>query len=419
MPAPAPFSPKPDRCICPVHTQLANERVSDSFKVVENLKVEAARVSGFPVRVEEARLDARIAGMAQMAWRYRRDYHRLVLREGKATPEILKHHVSAHELQHVLMESAARAAGANRWFTTTQENREAAMQAVSRDIEKLERKGYDGHKITEMVRKILGSACGFLFNCPLDLIIETRLRRDFPDLRAAQFCGISQLAEDARLGTFDEDVRKITPSAILRLNDALNGAYALFADELFGGATAYAAPYKKLPAFPQAQKLLAIWRDLSADTSPGAEYAIVDAFAAELQIPDWYSWKADPGDHPITESLATAKEGATNPALLRDKAPATVQYLLDALHRFAAMPPEAIRQVMIETAMTGMGGLDYASPEKKYRLKAFQDEAFSGLQMMAFLYAAGQRVAPGESMGMDFNEEYLQALRMFEEEMTD
>jgi hypothetical protein len=91
-------------------------------------------------------------------------------------------------------------------------------------------------------------------------------------------------------------------------------------------------------------------------------------------------------------------------------------YLLDALRRFASMPPDAIRQVMIETAMAGMNGLDYASPEKKYRLKAFPDEALSGLQMMAFMYAAGQRVAPGESMGMDFNEEYLQALRMFEEE---
>jgi tetratricopeptide (TPR) repeat protein len=399
-----------------VQTQVANDRVSDSFKVVENLKAEAARVSGFPVRVEEARLDARIAGMAQMAWKYGRDYHRLVLREGNATPEILKHHVSAHELQHVLMEAAARAAGTNRWFSTTETNREAALRAVSRDIEKLERKGYDGHKLTEMVRQILSGACGFLFNCPLDMIIETRLRREFPNLRSAQFCGISQLVQDARTGTFNEEVRKITPAAILRINDALNGAYALFADDLFGGATAFAAPYRNLPAFPQAQKLLAIWHDMTPDTSPGAEYAIVDAFASELQVTDWYSWKADPGDHHISDSLATAKEGPTNPALLRDKAPATVLYLLDALRRFGSMAPEAIRQVMIDTAMAGMNGLDYASPEKKYRLKAFPDEAFSGLQMMAFLYAAGQRVAPGESMGMDFNEEYLRALRMFEEE---
>jgi hypothetical protein len=75
-----------------VQTQLANDHVSDSFKVVENLKAEAARVSGFPVRVEEARLDARIAGMAQMAWKHGRDYHRLMLREGEDTPEIRGYH---------------------------------------------------------------------------------------------------------------------------------------------------------------------------------------------------------------------------------------------------------------------------------------------------------------------------------------
>ena len=303
-----------------VQTQLANDHVSESFKVVENLKADAARVSGFPVRVEEARLDARIAGMAQMAWKHGRDYHRLLLRKGEDTPEILKHHVSAHELQHILMEAAARAAGTNRWFTTTQTNREAAMRAVGRDIEKLERKGYDGAKITEMVRQILSGACGFLFNCPLDMIIETTLRRDFPDLRSAQFCGVSQLAQDARSGTFNEEVRKVTPPAILRLNDALNGAYALFADDLFGGATAFAAPYKKLPAFPQAQKLLAIWRGMAADTSPGAEYAIVDAFAAtgfSAETIDWFV------PHQANARIITASAEKLNIPL--DKVVMTVQ----------------------------------------------------------------------------------------------
>jgi hypothetical protein len=181
--------------------------------------------------------------------------------------------------------------------------------------------------------------------------------------------------------------------------------------------TAYADAYRKLPNFKDTESLFALWREKSAQLTPGVEYDLVDAFGEFLGIRDWYDWKKDRGFNPPEGILDDVeKEGTTNPELLKVKAPASVMYLLSALRRYQSMEDTKIRAVLTEIVVIGMQGLDYASSEKKYELKTLPSEHFSGLELMCLMYAAGQRMMPGESVGMDLNDEYLKALQLYASE---
>lgn len=92
--------------------------------------------------------------------------------------------------------------------------------------------------------------------------------------------------------------------------------------------------------------------------------------------------------------------------------PDAVMYLGDALERLETMSDIEIKQLGFEVAMLGSKGLDTNSAEKKYSLKAF-DGKFSGLQIVCFMYASIQRIAPGQDIGFDLSKEYeiAQSLR--------
>jgi hypothetical protein len=368
------------------------------------------------VAFEEGALEAMIVARIKMAWRHDADRHVVILRQGDA-PKLLKNYHSVHELMHLFMESDARDQGTNRWFVTTPETRANSVKALKADLKRLEKQGYNDDQVAGLINELVTGVNLFLFNCPIDMVIESRIREEYPQLGESQFCGLASIAHNARKVTMDEKIRIFVPPTLLRINDILNAVFALFVDELFEGATAYADAYRKFPTFGDAENLYALWKEKSTDLTPGAEYDLVDSFGKFLGIADWHTWKQDRGFLPPEGILDNVeKEGTSNPGLLKAKATASVMHLLAALRRYQSMEESAIRAVLMEIAVIGMQGLDYASPEKKYELKSLPSERFSGLEMMCLMYAAGQRLIPGESVGMDLNDEYLQALQLFASE---
>ncbi len=45
--------------------------------------------------------------------------------------------------------------------------------------------------------------------------------------------------------------------------------------------------------FGVSQKLYAMWERANGTRKPGDEYKLVDAFAEELGVRDWYRWEKD------------------------------------------------------------------------------------------------------------------------------
>lgn len=178
-----------------------------------------------------------------------------------------------------------------------------------------------------------------------------------------------------------------------------SGAYALFLDDLFHGATQYALAYQRAESFAVSQRLFRHWRTRCPQLEPGDEYALVDEYAEMVGLKGWYAWTPDPGTHAVTAS--PHQEGTSNPELLRRKTTPAVYYCLDALKRYDTMPAEKIRELAFEISMVGRNGLDYASPDQKYNLQSLPDEKFSGLHLMCLMYAGFKRIAPEHDLHMD------------------
>jgi hypothetical protein len=321
-------------------------------------------------------------------------------------------HLECHELTHLKLESEARKAGKNLFFATTAKTRETAILSVAGDLRKWEKAGYPEQKITEITRTLVGGLCEFLFNCPLDMLIERHLRDTFKPLQPAQFLSVRKMALEAWQTNSNPEVRRLTPRKIFQASLALNGAYGLFLDDLFHGASEFAAPYRSLENFTLSQRLWKHWQERAKNLGPGEEYRLVDEFGDMVGLRDWYEWRPDPGHHEATAE--PHKEGTTNPALLKQKQPAAIFYFLDAFKRFEAMTPEEVRNVAFEIALLGRNGLDYAAPDEKYELRSLPDRKFSGLHLMCLMFAGFKRVAPEHDVGMDLNDSFLAALSLFE-----
>lgn len=276
-----------------VQARLAERQQSEAFKCVQNEKAELVALSGFPVEMSEGDLTGTVGATIQMAWKHRRDHHVIVSRRNH--DPILLCHLEAHELTHLRMETEARKVGRNRFFSTNPTHHDEAMGSVASDLRRFSRNGYSEESLTPLFHNLIGGLCSFVYNCPLDMLIERRLREDFPPLRPAQFLSVRTMANDALKVNLNRDILKVTPRKIYLSVLAMNGAYCLELDRIFAGATAFADPYRKLDNFAMARRLHDHWTSRADTLSPGDEYDLVDEFAEMLGIRGWYGWITDVG----------------------------------------------------------------------------------------------------------------------------
>jgi Tfp pilus assembly protein PilF len=395
-----------------VQADLARRDESEMFKCVQNYKAGLEALSGYPIKIEEGDLTGTIGARIQMAWAHGRDHHLITTRRGSA-PELLCHR-ETHELTHLKIEAEARQAGKNQFFITNERTHAAAHMALRADADKLRRSGSTPADIQRLHRSLIQGLCGFLFNCPLDMLIERHLHQTFPVLRSAQFLSLHLMADDALKANTNPEIIKLTPRKILRATLAMNGAYSLFLDDLFEGATTFAAPYRQMDNFDMAKRLYQHWNGRSQDvTGGGREYSLVDEFADLLGIRDWYEWQPDPGHHEV--AAEPFLEGVTDEKLLRLKHPAAVCHLLSALERYDKLPIEQVREITFEVARVGQNGIDYASADKQYTLRSLPGETFTGLQLMCLMHAGLKRLAPDTDTGMDLDEPFLKALELHQQ----
>jgi hypothetical protein len=69
-----------------------------------------------------------------------------------------------------------------------------------------------------------------------------------------------------------------------------------------------------------------------------------------------------------------------------------------------------MRTIGVEVAMLGRSGLDINNPAKQYKLKNLPGE-FSGLHLLAIMYAAFQQIDPSADLGADCSAEYKLAVQ--------
>ena len=110
-----------------------------------------------------------------------------------------------------------------------------------------------------------------------------------------------------------------------------------------------------------------------------------------------------------------AKQRRTKIAETRMRADAdvrldVVEYIKSALDTFQGMEPKQIQDIGVEVGLLGMKGMSINDPSKTYSIKSLPGE-FTGLQLVATMYAAFQTFAPGQDVGVDFSKEYQIAVQ--------
>lgn len=275
-----------------IQSSIAKRELAAAEAVVDQVAARAGELSGFPVRTTTGTLEAMVGAKVAMAWKHAADHHVLTIRKGSG--ETVAAHHALHELHHVLMESEARAAGSNKWFITTPQTRQKAFADLGDELQQLVRKGHDSGEMTELIKNLYHGVVSFLYNCPLDMFIESRIREDFPSVRAVQFCGVYKLAREGLVASATNDpVKNLIPRTIRSVSDTLNGTYAMFVDELFGNSTMFADFYRSLPTFSASRKLYNLWLGARCNLEPGDEYKLVDSFAEVLGVQGWFGWRQD------------------------------------------------------------------------------------------------------------------------------
>jgi hypothetical protein len=276
-----------------VQTTLAQNQGQAADRAIATLSRSAEALSGYPVRIVSDGLPEGVYACVEIASASGADHH--VLRCNRLLPHPVRCHALAHELIHILLASEARAAGQPTRCSLSPSGSESLSAFYEKPKRRLHRQGCTRDELQEAVAEDMKWLTRTMVNRSVDLVVESRLHRLLPELRAAQFLALdawhhvpwptpSQLL--ARAG--------IRPRALMRMGLAVDCVSAMLHDSPFAGATDYAGSYRGTEVFPLATRLWEHWQAASPFFGPGDECRLVGDFARLLGLGSVFGFQADP-----------------------------------------------------------------------------------------------------------------------------
>jgi len=277
-----------------VQKTLAQKRSAEVARALDEVRRSIEGVSGYPIRIQIEPLSPAADGCVAIAPLSGRDYH--LIRCSSQLPPLVRHHVIAHELAHIQLEFEASAAGKARHFFTDHHVRKFISGLYAEQKAELRQQGWKHDAIERAVCEDFGFLQAVLLNRPMDLVVETWIRRHLPCLSAAQFIAFQfnhDLDQAMMLSPTENLARTDTvrPVALRRVSLALDCVRAWVHDSFFPGVTAFSQSHRHPDVLPLAQKLWAHWQRVSSSLAPGDEYALIDAFANILGLSQAYESK--------------------------------------------------------------------------------------------------------------------------------
>lgn len=337
------------------------------------------------------------------------------------------------------MDEELRAAGVYRMFGTNEEMERGALRAIEKDLRRLhERQRVPTTQLEQFGLNLVRSLTAQLYNMPFDLFLQSRLHADFGTVRDAQFVWlVRQMSEYVQIAN-PSPARSLIPQRMWQANAAMSAAFALLIDDLYGGRTAYAEGFRQSGVLHTGRKLYGIYRDLAGSGAPDAVYTLVDAWAGELRLQEWYHWKADDNAGPLPTRGAQPRApqqqeepighrttpefdaprvgGATTPDYLAraEVQMAAMFHMVAALERFSIMPHDEILGVAGEVALLGQNGIDYTIGKKQYTLHSLPGDEFSGLELLCLEYVGFKLTHPELDTMIPFDAAYRAAKAMYD-----
>lgn len=359
----------------------------------------------------------------EIAENYNQEKH--IVRFKKDSPAIS--HLIMHELVHLDFAVQCRKKNTNYLFVSTKEQKERFIRDNESTIQWLNRDGFDDNSISSFMNSLFNGMNSQIYNNPVDLFIEEFLYKTYPDLRPFQFNSLYSLLQDYVKSATGKKIIEYAPAIVRNANVILSLVHSFQFRDLYG--------YETSNLFNSTQQQIKIAKDFYAEYRQYQKndmalkaHQLIQRWAKVLKIENYFTIideneyrRSKPATYSFIEefhSIPTLEKGGKGGFSDFQGEPAgqmaVTMYCLSALQYFEDKELEEIKKVGFEIAMLGRQGIDPAKTDKKYHLESIPGKEFTGLQLLAYMYAAFQVIDPFLDTGMDYKKEYEVAKGMFE-----
>jgi hypothetical protein len=259
-----------------------NEAIRDQDKslgVIENYRLQLETNYGYPILVQDLKSKGSFAGRARPYWNQRTDSRTHSIELAPCAPWVRPHRL-AHELIHIALECEANVTGKRKTHVQCPAALQQLLAAICADRQSDE--------------AVLNNLFSFTLNVATDLVVEARLRRDFPCLAAPQFIDLHKF-EDRNARNHDMS-KGWDMSPRLRLAyETLMVLRALSADHLAPGVIKRFERYQNTPAGNLGQLIYGEFQTtFYRGMEPDEHYTLADRVAEFIGLPGLHDWSPLP-----------------------------------------------------------------------------------------------------------------------------
>lgn len=398
----------------------------DGYRAVGIIVRELEALGGSEIKIESVDKMS-ISAKLEYAKIHGRNYHRVIYNGSKKHHE----HLIIHELTHLRMAINASKVGKEEIPITDIEQTNAFHQRFAYFFNNLKVK-FGEEEAKKIERRLRNGLALQLFNCPLDLLVEDYIFKNYPEVRPIQMLSLFAQEEDNINSAQLAGKSNHFPPPIVKANKIMNLVTSLHFEELYGiNLQNYYKPTST--EFNIANDLYEEYKAYRDDYTPGEEYDLCRYFIETLGFNDLIVWVnenvAQLDDSLIVQAKEAMQDVSTEEIEERNKEFAEnhkdgadvtetimmAMYMLEAMNRFDKMQHLEVRKVAMEIATIGMTGINPAN-KAGYRVPSFGDEDFGGYRLLAYYYVSFAREMPEllAKIGLPFSKAYETALQLHE-----
>lgn len=342
-------------------------------------------------------------------------------------------HKFIHEMMHLKLQQQATLSNKGKAVISTESTRKAFEKRYLNFM----KKKHSHIPSSEMDKVIYGLADGLglqLMNCPLDLLVEHMIYRDYKIVRPIQMLSLFHMEQDNIDSVKKAAETGFFPKEIIYANKVMNIVTSMHFKDIYG-INLIGQYHPTRQEFEHAKDLYEEFKAYVDTYKVADEYEMLEYFVQSFNMEDLVEivdekqvtpgMKADisfSGDLKDLEDKALSEQEvdvANADFALRhqdgaDPAETMMMsmYMLGAMEYFDTLEARDVHRIALEIAMVGVTGID---PKKKYSIKSIPDKEFGGYQFLAYYYVSWARAIPEklDALGLPFTKAYESALQMY------
>ena len=171
-------------------------------------------------------------------------------------------------------------------FAPTAHGREMVHRLLSGPEGPARKLRLEPHVVEKLRDQLFDGLMVQLRSIPVGLRVDAWILRDHQELAPLQRSAVLRQLQDSQ-ATLAPDVRKIAPTKVYKASVTMNAAFALFWSRTWDDP-ALSVAYKAAGYDKPSARLLSIFDEISDE--PTADRQLVDAWASELGLSNWYEW---------------------------------------------------------------------------------------------------------------------------------